>query len=149
MYETLMRIKTPPPPPPLRKRSQTHRLSGPYMIVEGSVRRKSPGDTLVHLACHVDGEIPGPARDPGRPPRHPPRRSPRLEPAVVVGEPGGDGLEHPRLHLDRRLRNDDPAYGALRRETHRHSDRSVGRVHSHALDRPGRPGSPAAPAEHA
>src|SRR5437870_4941622 len=76
------------------------------MIVEGSVRRKSPGDALVHLACHVDGEIAGPARDPGRPPRHPPRRPPRPEPAVVVGEPGGDGLDHPRLHLDGRLLDD-------------------------------------------
>src|SRR5712691_7229380 len=114
----------PPPPPPLRKRPRTDRLSGPHMIVEGSVRRKSPGDAFVHFACHVDSEIPHTARDSGRPPRRPPRR----EPPVVVGEPGGHGLEHPGLHLDGRLRDDDPAYGALRREADRHFDRPVARV---------------------
>src|SRR6266705_4723686 len=122
MYESLMPMKTCSYPQALRTSSGIPPRSGPHMIVEGSVRRKSPGDALVHLACHVDGEIPGPARDPGRPPRHPPRRPPRPEPAVVVGEPGGDGLEHPRLHLDGRLCDDDPADGALRRETHRHFD---------------------------
>src|SRR6266702_2952857 len=64
MYESLMPIYTSSHPSPLRKRSQTHGLSGPHMIVEGSVRRKGPGDAFVHLACHIDSEIPGPARDP-------------------------------------------------------------------------------------
>src|SRR6266853_481180 len=88
-YESLMPIKTCSHPPLLRKRPRTGRLSGPHMIVEGSVRRKSPGDAFVHFACHVDSEIPHTARDSGRPPRRPPRR----EPPVVVGEPGGHGLE--------------------------------------------------------
>ena len=33
------------------------------MIVEGAIRRKSPGDALVHLAGHVDGQVPGTATD--------------------------------------------------------------------------------------
>src|SRR6266853_264309 len=143
-YENLMPIKTCSYPPPLRKRPRTDRLSGPHMIVEGSVRRKSPGDAFVHFACHVDSEIPHTARDSGRPPRRPPRR----EPPVVVGEPGGHGLEHPGLHLDGRLRDDDPAYGALRREPDRHFDRPVGRVHTHEPERPDRRGSRRAPVEH-
>src|SRR5439155_23494860 len=82
-------------------------LLGPHMIIKRSVRRKSPGDSLVHLTGHVGGEIPYAARDRGSPTRRAPAW---LQPAIMVGEPGCDGFEHPRLHLDRCLCGHDTTH---------------------------------------
>src|SRR5713101_736280 len=122
-----------------------HPLLRFHMIVKRAVRRKSARHPFVHLPCHVGRQIPGAPRDRGT------SRgcgATGLEPAILIREPGRDGFEHPRLHLDRRLRDDDAAYRALRREAHGHLDRTVGRVHAHELEcahrrRPGH-----APVEH-
>src|SRR6266851_95038 len=122
-----------------------HPLLRFHMIVKRAVRRKGARHPFVHLAGHVGRQIPGPTRNRGTSCRC---RATGLEPAILVGESGRDGFEHPWLHLDRRLRDDDAAHRALRREAHRHLDRTVRRVHAHELEcahrrRPGH-----APVEH-
>src|SRR2546425_6142189 len=80
-----------------------HPLLRFHMIVKRAVRRKGARHPFVHLPCHVGRQIPGPARDRGTSCRC---GASGLEPAILIREPGRDGFEHPRLHLDRRLRAD-------------------------------------------